>query len=145
LIGGKPSQFVFTTTGTTPISGFTTFREAFDKRLNAALDKEGDATRDRIVADLRQRYPGKDYQPFDKGWSPHSLRKTARTLLSRIGIDKSIAEKCLGHIESGIISVYDHHEAKLEKRTAFEALAREVERIVDGKPANVVPLSSARA
>jgi integrase len=145
LIGGKPSQFVFTTTGTTPISGFTTFREAFDKRLNAALDKEGDATRDRIVADLRQRYPGKDYQPFDKGWSPHSLRKTARTLLSRIGIDKSIAEKCLGHIESGIISVYDHHEAKLEKRTAFEALAREVERIVEGRPANVVPLSSARA
>jgi integrase len=145
LVGGKPSQWVFTANGRMPISGFTTFKEALDKRLHAALAKEGDEVRARIISDLHERYPGRGFEPFGKGWSPHSLRKTARTLMSRIGIDKSIAEKCLGHIEGGIVGVYDHHEAKPQKRTAFEALAREIERIVEGKPANVVPLSSGRA
>src|SRR5262249_16652889 len=144
-VGGKDSDVIFTLDGKTPITGFSNFKTALDKRLKVALEKEGEATRNRIVADLNYRYPGKNYQPFDGKWTTHSLRKTARTLLSRIGIDKSIAEKCLGHIEGGIVGVYDHHEAKPQKRIAFEALAREVERIVKGDTANVVPLSSARA
>jgi integrase len=139
------SKWVFTSYGLKPISGFTELKKAFDARLYAALEQEGKAIRDRIVADLNERYPGKGYQPFDDKWVTHSLRKTARTLLSRVGVEKSIAEKCLGHIEGGIVGTYDHHEAKPQKRTAFEALAREVERIVEGKPANVLPLSSARA
>jgi len=143
VLGGK--GWVFTSYGTRPITGGSHFKDALDKRLQATLDAEGEATRRRIVADLDSRYPGKGYQPFDVRWTTHSLRKTARTLLSRAGIDKHIAEKCLGHIEGGIAGVYDHHENKLEKRTAFEAFAREVERIVEGKAANVVPLSSARA
>jgi integrase len=144
-VGGKISDWVFTSNGTKPISGFTELKKAFDKRLDAALEKEGETTRDRIIADLNERYPGKGFIPFDAKWRTHSLRKTARTLLSRCGIDRYTAEKCLGHIEGGIVGTYDHHEAKPQKRTAFEALAREVERIVEGKPANVVPLSSARA
>jgi len=134
---------IFTVDGKTPITGFSNFKTALDKRLQVALEKEGEATRNRIVADLNYRYPGKGYQPFDDKWMTHSLRKTARTLLSRVGVDKSIAEKCLGHIEGGIIGTYDHHEAKLQKRTAFEALAHEVERIVEGGAATVVPLAKA--
>jgi integrase len=144
-VGGKDAKWVFTTTGTSPISGFSKFNLALDKRLATVLEKEGKPTRARIISDLNNRYPGKDYQPFDDRWTTHSLRKTARTLLSRIGVDKEIAEKCLGHIEGGIVGTYDHHEAKPQKRAAFEALAREVERIVEGRPGNVVPLSSARA
>jgi len=144
-VGGKDAKWVFTTTGTSPISGFSKFKLALDKRLATVLEKEGKPTRARIISDLNNRYPGKDYQPFDDRWTTHSLRKTARTLLSRIGVDKEIAEKCLGHIEGGIVGTYDHHEAKPQKRAAFEALAREVERIVEGRPGNVVPLSSARA
>jgi integrase len=144
-IAGKDGKWAFTSNGTTPISGFSKFKRALDKRLLDALDQEDAAVRKRIVADLHERYPGKGYEPFDGGWTTHSLRKTARTLLSRCGIDRYIAEKCLGHIEGGIVGTYDHHEAKPQKRTAFEALAREVERIVEGKPVNVVPLSSARA
>jgi hypothetical protein len=145
LVGGKPSPFVFSTTGKRPIAGFTSSKELFDRRLHAALEKEARVVRDRIVADLNDRYPGKNYQPFDDKWRTHSLRKTARTLLSRVRIDERTAEKCLGHVTGGIVGKYDHHEHKAEKRTAFEALAREIERIVDGGPANVVPLSSARA
>ena len=144
-VGGKGAKWVFTTNGTSPISGFSKFKVALDKRLATVLEKEGKLTCARIISDLNNRYPGKNYQPFDDKWTTHSLRKTARTLLSRIGIDKTIAEKCLGHIDGGIVGVYDHHEHKLEKRVAFEALAREIERITKGKPANVVTLSSARA
>jgi Phage integrase family/Arm DNA-binding domain/Phage integrase central domain len=145
LISGKPSQWVFTNWGTKPIAGFTSNKTLFDRRLHAALEKEGHAVRDRIIADLNDRYPGKGYQPFDGNWRTHSLRKTARTLLSRVKIDERTAERCLGHVTGGIIGKYDHHEHKAEKRAAFEALAREIERIVEGKSANVVPLSSARA
>jgi integrase len=144
-VGGKDSQWVFSSFGTKPISGFNNFKTAFDKRLAAAFEKEGEATRKRVIADLNDRYPGKGFEPFDAKWTTHSLRKTARTLLSRVRVDERTAEKCLGHVTGGIIGKYDHHEHKAEKRAAFEALAREIERIVEGKPANVVPLSSARA
>ena len=144
-IRGKDSEWVFTSDGMTPISGFSKFKRALDKRLIEAVEREGAAVRKRIIAHLNERYPGKGYEPFDDRWQIHGLRKTARTLLDRAGISTQIAEKCLGHIESGIVGKYNHHEAKPEKRTAFEALAREVERIVEGKTAKVVPLSSARA
>jgi hypothetical protein len=140
MIRNKPSQWIFTSTGEAPISGFSAFKKAFDQRLQAALDREGDVLRERIVADLKSLYPDEDYEPFGKGWSPHSLRKTARTLLGRIKIDKDIAEKCLGHIEVKLIKAYDHHRYTAEKRTAFEALAREVERIAHGGSADVIPL-----
>jgi site-specific recombinase XerD len=138
--GGVDSKYVFTTDGRVPISAFSNFKYAIDKRLFAALAAEGDATRDRIIADLDRRYPGLGYQPFGKGWSPHSLRKSARTLLSRIGVDKATAERCLGHVDGGIVGTYDHHRYKNEKAIAFEALAGEIERVVGGGGANVIPL-----
>ncbi len=128
-VNDAPSPWIFTTNGTTPISGFSKFKSALDHRLAAALESEGDKTRKRIIAALNERYPGKGLEPFDGKWSTHSLRKTARTLMDRIGIAESVAEKCLGHIRGGLVGTYNHHEAKEEKRAAFEALALEVVRI----------------
>jgi hypothetical protein len=54
-----------------------------------------------------------------------------------------VIEAVLGHVggsRSDIVGVYQRHSFDPEKRTALEAWAREVERIVDGKPAKVVPL-----
>jgi integrase len=138
------SDYVFTGRGgKKPIAGFNELKKAFDQRLRATLEQEGERTYDQIIRDLNERYPGKGFQPFDDGWKTHSLRKTARTLLDRVGIDTRIAEKCLGHIQIGLLKTYNHHEAKPEKRTAFEALAREIERIVEGKRSNIIPLSRA--
>jgi integrase len=72
-------------------------------------------------------------------WTIHDLRRTARTLLSRAGVDADIAERCLGHAKGGIRGVYDHYEFREEKRLAFEALASLVERIVHPQE-NVVPM-----
>jgi integrase len=78
------------------------------------------------------------------GWVIHDLRRTARTLLSRAGIDADIAERCLGHALSGVRAVYDRHAFEPEKRRAFEALAAQIERILNPPSDNVVTLAEVR-
>jgi hypothetical protein len=65
-------------------------------------------------------------------------------LLSRAGIDADIAERCLGHTIGGVRSVYYRHEYEQEKRRAFEALAAQIERILNPPSDNVVGLTDAR-
>ena len=72
-------------------------------------------------------------------WVIHHLRRTARSLMSRAGVQADHAERCLGHVIGGVRGVYDRHEYLEEKRLAFESLASLVDRIVDPQ-ANVVPL-----
>jgi integrase len=72
-------------------------------------------------------------------WTLHDLRRTARTLMSRAGVNPDHAERCLGHVMPGIRDNYDRHEFYEEKRHAFEALAAQIERIVNPSP-NIVPL-----
>lgn len=111
-IAGKDGKvtWVFSTNGTTPISGFSKFKAAFDERVTEANQ-------------------GKELER----WTPHDLRRTARSLMSRAGISADHAERCLGHVIPGIRGVYDRHEFKAEKRHAFEALATLIERIIDPK------------
>jgi integrase len=71
------------------------------------------------------------------GWRIHDLRRTARTLLSRAGINSDVAERCLGHTIGGVRGIYDRHGFENEMLHAFEALAAQIERIVN-PPANVV-------
>lgn len=78
------------------------------------------------------------------GWRLHDLRRTSRTLLSRSGVNADIAERCLGHVIGGIRSVYDQHKYHHEMAHAFEALAAQIDRIVN-PPADVVtPLRKSR-
>ena len=64
------------------------------------------------------------------GWRLHDLRRTARTLLSRAGVEADIAERCLGHVIGGVRGTYDRHAYEQEKRKAFEALAGMIEIII---------------
>jgi integrase len=64
------------------------------------------------------------------GWVLHDLRRTARSLLSRVGTPPHIAEQCLGHKVQGVAQVYDRHSYEKEKREALEALSRLVAQIV---------------
>jgi integrase len=101
--------FVFTTSGTSPIAPSGPAKHRFDKACGV------------------------------KGWTLHDLRRTARSLMSRAGVNSDIAERCLGHVIGGVRGVYDRHQYLDEKRRAFEALAAQIERIVDPRP-NVVAL-----
>jgi integrase len=74
------------------------------------------------------------------GWRLHDVRRTRPTLLSRAGIDADVAERCLGHAIGGVRGTYDRHSFEPQMRRAFEALAAQIERIVNPQP-NVVALT----
>jgi integrase len=71
------------------------------------------------------------------GWTLHDARRTARSLLSRAGVNADHAERCLGHVIGGVRGTYDRHEFYEEKRHAFERLAELIERIVNPPAGNV--------
>jgi hypothetical protein len=52
------------------------------------------------------------------------------------------AERALGHVIGGVRGVYDRHGYREEKRRAFEALASQIERVLNPPP-NVVSLRRA--
>jgi integrase len=101
------SPFVFTTTGRAPVDLDGNASRKFIKRIGIS------------------------------GWRIHDLRRTARTLLSRAKIDSDIAEKCLGHLPSGLRQTYDQHRYQHELAHAFAELAALIQRIVN-PPSDVV-------
>jgi integrase len=64
-------------------------------------------------------------------WRIHDLRRSARSLMSRAGVQPDIAERVLGHSIPGVRGVYDRHQFLSEKREALELLADTVRAIVD--------------
>jgi integrase len=129
LIDGLPrvagSDFVFTTTGRTAVSGWSKAKELLDK----------------AVTDLNRGRPL-------PAWRAHDLRRTAATGLQRLGVSLQVIEAILGHVSgtrAGIVGVYQRHHFDDEKRAALEAWARHLEAVVSGRPsATVTPLRGRR-
>jgi integrase len=116
IVDGLPKlgkgDMVFTVGGRVPLCSFTYRKALFDKACGVT------------------------------GWVVHDLRRTARSLLPRAGVDADIAERCLGHIIGGVRGVYDRYEYLEEKRDAFEKLAKLIGVILAPPADNVVPLRS---
>lgn len=74
-------------------------------------------------------------------WTLHDLRRTSRSLMQRIKISLEVCRACSNHVSGGVDGTYDRHAYAAEKVLAFEALAREIDRIVSGRSANVVLLT----
>jgi integrase len=74
-----------------------------------------------------------------RDWRLHDLRRSARSLLSRAGVNSDVAEKCLGHSRGDIIERYDRHSFVPEMRIAFEKLATLIGSIVEPQE-NIIPL-----
>jgi len=77
-------------------------------------------------------------------WTFHDLRRTARTLMSRAGVNTDHAERVLGHVIGGIRGVYDRHEYQDEKAHALEALAAQIEKIVNPPTGDVADINEER-
>lgn len=78
----------------------------------------------------------------------HDLRRTCRTIMSRLGVSEAVAEAAIGHARAGLIATYDKHDLWNERVAAFEAVSAHVARIVaapvpgdTGALTNVVPLT----
>ena len=78
------------------------------------------------------------------GWRLHDLRRTARSLLSRAGVNSDVAEKSLGHSRGDIIERYDRHKYLSEMAHAFELLSAEIERIVHPPTSEVADMAVER-
>jgi len=76
-------------------------------------------------------------------WTFHDLRRTARTLMSRGRVNTDHAERVLGHIIGGVRGIYDRHEFHTEKGHALEALAHQIELIINPPKGNIRQLKRA--
>jgi integrase len=71
---------------------------------------------------------------FDKlsgiaGWRVHNLRRTARSLMSRAGVQTEISERILGHTQGDLIEIYDQYDYGTEMAAALEKLAALIKQI----------------
>jgi len=114
------SDFVFTTNGKRPVSGWSKAKTKFDTVCgNAVVD-----------------------------WTWHDFRRTMATGLQRLGVSLQVIEAILGHVSgsrAGVVGVYQRHRFDDEKRAALEAWGRHVEGIVNGKSGKVLSIKKARA
>jgi integrase len=77
---------------------------------------------------------GQYKQQFDKlcgvkDWRIHDLRRTARSLMARAGVQTEIAERVLGHAQGELIEIYDRHTYQDEMAAALEKLATLIKQI----------------
>ena len=73
-------------------------------------------------------------------WSAHDLRRTAITLMQRIGIHREIRMAVSGHAQPrDAASVYERHDFAQEARVAVQKLAQEIARISGTSEAKVLP------
>ncbi len=125
--------WVFSTTGKTPVSGFSNARDAVDKRMLIWLKQQ---------AESGGRSP--DAVSL-KPWRPHDLRRTAATGMARLGVAPHVVEAVLNH-KTGqitkIAGVYNIHDYLPEKSQALELWAAHVLQLVGEGPAagNVIAL-----
>jgi integrase len=62
-------------------------------------------------------------------WTPHDLRRTARTGMARLGVPETVAERVINHMPDGMVQ-YDLHTYLDEKRDALNKWAAHVESVV---------------
>lgn len=113
-VGG--SDFVFTTTAKTPISGWS--------RVKSDLDD-----------DLK----------FERPWRYHDIRRTVSTGTNELGIEPHIVEAILGHVVKGVAGVYNKAKHDTAKRAALEVWGAHVMALVEGRtPGKVVAMRGKR-
>jgi integrase len=119
ILGGLPriggSDFVFTTTGTSPVSGFG--------RARARL------------ADAMIELTQAPIKPF----TLHDLRRTATTGMAGLGIAPHIVDKVLNHTAgsiSGVAAVYNRFEYLAEREAALLAWSQHIEVLT--VPSNII-------
>jgi integrase len=122
----RVSDYVLTTNGRTPISGYSKCKIALDAAITALNG-------------------GVPIEP----WRIHDLRRAMASGMAKMGVQLPIVEKILNHVSGsfgGVQGVYQRHEFNAEKRQTLDMWARHLAEIANGAPAatNVVELARAR-
>jgi integrase len=111
-----PSPYVLTTTGATPISGFS----------RAKRDVDG------LVAEFRE---DRGAEPMER-WTTHDLRRACATGLGALGVRPEIISRVLNHRPEGITDrVYNLFEYLEDKRKGLQLWSSLVHRAAQPHPA----------
>jgi integrase len=97
--------FVFTTNGTTAISGFSKIKRRLDSMMKIA------------------------------SWRVHDLRRTAVTMMAESGILPHVIEAVVNHVsghKGGVAGIYNRAQYTAEKKEALERWAAQVENLTLG-------------
>lgn len=67
-------------------------------------------------------------------WTPHDLRRTARTGMAALGIPERHAEAVLNHAMNGVKKIYDRHHYDKEKKSAWTKWSNHLEKLLKEVP-----------
>lgn len=112
------------------VAEFTALRRLARKSRFVFPNEDGTQAADpklitRSVARCQVAFEKKGIKPF----TPHDLRRTCRTGLSRLKIEPHIAERVLNHAQEKIAGTYDTHDYLEEKRDALEKWTKHLLRL----------------
>ncbi len=126
---------VFTTTGTTPVSGWSKIKARLD---TAMIEKMREDAKAEGLNSAKCSLPA---------WRLHDLRRTCATGMAEIGIAPHIIEACLNHIsgaKAGVAGIYNRAAYADEKKAALERWAAHISDLIERRPPKVIPMTSAR-
>jgi integrase len=113
---------VFSTTGTTPVSGFSKAKRALEVSMFAIM---------------RQRAAERGAEPAGvqiPEWRLHDLRRTGATNLQALGIPIEVTEAVLNHISgtrAGVAGIYNRYKYEPQKQAALQAWAERLLEMLD--------------
>ena len=108
-------------------------RSKLGRLVQKQISKEVNDTMEYSVDGLSRGIPLCPVQ----NWSPHDLRRTARTMLSSIGCPNEIGEAILGHMAPGVQGDYNRYQYDTERRVWLTKLAEKLE-LCAGSPCSGV-------
>ncbi|MDX0112607.1 DUF4102 domain-containing protein [Sinorhizobium meliloti] len=117
LLSGIPKVgdvYLLSTTGDTPVSGFSKAKAAIDAEMLKIAQKE--------AADKGLGLDAVKLAP----WTLHDLRRTAASGMARLGVPVHVVEAVLNHQSGsikGVAKIYNRYEYLDEKRQALEGWA----------------------
>jgi integrase len=93
------------------------------------------AIRDRIrTGPTKRRIPKTGTLLLSGGeWSPHDLRRTMASRMGDIEIEPHVIERCLNHVQQGIVGVYQRQEYLDQRKAAFEKWGKKLSTITKAK------------
>lgn len=118
MVGKDRKGFVFTTTGKTPISGYSKAKAKLDALCATVVDDE-----------FSEFLP----QIFQTEWRVHDLRRTAASGMAELGFQPHIVERVLNHIsgaQGGLVGVYQRFDYAEDRRRALIAWGAQVRALV---------------
>jgi hypothetical protein len=125
-VPGKPGDLVFSTTGSTPVSGWSRMKRRLDKEmLDIAKQEKPDAVIEK--------------------WKLHDLRRSFASGLQRLGVRTEVIERTLNHLSGsfqGVSGTYQRDPLTEDVRAALALWSSHIEGAVSGRPAKVIALKT---